>query len=305
VVGEKTPKKETAVRKAFAEMSRMEGLFSEWLPDSDISRINAAAGSAPVRVREEVIEVIEAGLTVSRWSQGAFDLTWAALRGLYNFEPGSERYPTPAEIEKRLAFIDYKGIVVDVEARTVMLRRSGMRLGAGGIVKGLALDKASRALKQAGIKDFMMLGGGQVIVSGKRGVRPWRVGIRHPRRPDYYAVVEATSGSVSTSGDYERAFVKNGRRWHHLIDPRSGYPADGSVSVTVLSQSGLYADAMSTALFVSGAERATQMLDTAPERAEVVVVGPDLELFFSPGLRDRLYLRKPLRDGRLALMNSD
>ena len=301
VAGENEQKAGPAVEAALAEIARLEGLLSEWQPTSEISEINAAAGSHPVGVGADTMTVIKAGLEISKWSDGAFDLSWAALRGLYAFKPGQQRVPDQDEIRRRLPLINYRDIVVDEEANTVMLRRKGMQIGLGGIAKGLALDHATDILRKAGIENFMMFGGGQVQIHGKRGNRAWRVGIRHPRRLDYFAQLETSEGSLATSGDYERAFVAKGKRWHHILDPRDGLPVEHTVSVTVLSKTGLYADALSTALFVLGAERALQMLPTAPGHPEAVIVDKDFKMYASPSVKKRLLMRVPLDQGRIPL----
>lgn len=302
VVGVPETQAAPAVDAAFAKIAALEDVLSEWRPDSEISRINAAAGGAPVKVGPDTIAVVKAGVEVSAWSEGAFDLSWAALRGLYLFQQGQEHVPTPAEIKERIALIDYKEIVLDEKASTVALRRAGMKLGTGGIAKGYALDRAATVLKLAGIENFMIFGGGQVHVGGKRDGRPWRIGIQHPRRDDYFAFLESTGGSVSTSGDYEHAFVKDGRRWHHIIDTRTGYPVDHTASVTLVAESGLYADALSTAVFVLGPERALARLARAPGgKAGVVIVGADMRFYTGSDMKEQLVMKTQLVDGKLPL----
>jgi thiamine biosynthesis lipoprotein len=288
-----------AVRAAFDEIRRLEALLSEWRPDSEISRINAAAGRAAVQVSRETIEVIEASNAISRWSDGAFDLSWAALRGMYLFQPGQERVPELSEIKARLKLIDYRKIRLDAKARTVKLDKAGMALGTGGIAKGYALDRAADILRAAGLPNFMIFGGGQIELSGTREGRPWRVGIQHPRRDDYFGFVEATDGSVATAGDYEHSFVKDGKRWHHIIDTKTGLPVPHTSSVTVIADSGLAADAIDTAIFILGPERALEMLDSAPFKAAAVIVDNEMRLHVSPGMKDRLVMRAELVDGVL------
>ncbi len=289
----------SAVDAAFDEMARLETALSEWRKDSEISRINAAAGTEPVRLSDDSWAVIKAGMEVSKWSRGAFDMSWAVMRDLWRFEPGRHRIATPEEIAKRRHLMRFQDIVLDEAAHTVMLRQPGMRIGLGGIAKGYALDRAADILLRHGIANFMLYGGGQVRVHGKRGERPWRVGIRHPRRMDYFGFLEVSSGSISTSGDYERAFFARGRRWHHILDPRSGLPAEHTASVTVIAQKGVYADALSTALFVLGPDAALRRLPTAPGTPQAIIVDTDLKLHVSTAIKERLQMRVPLRDGRL------
>lgn len=292
---------EPVVRRAFQEIERLESELSEWRDDSDISAINAAAGKRPVKVGEDALRVIDAGLDVSMWSRGAFDLSWAALWGLYDFRPDSIKIPKPEEIEPRLRLVDYENIRVSTKYKTVFLKKRGMAIGTGGIAKGYALDHAGAILRGGGITNYMIYGGGQVQVHGKRDGRPWRVGIQHPRDPSrYFAALESTGASFSTSGDYEHAvFDGSGKRWHHIIDPRTGRPADKSLSVTIMTAEGIYADALSTAAFVLGPERALRMLSRIAYPAEAVIVGADCKVYMTPKAEKKIHWTVDLVEGRL------
>ncbi|MDH3819104.1 MAG: FAD:protein FMN transferase, partial [Myxococcales bacterium] len=249
---------ENVIRQAFEEVERLETVLSEWREDSDISKVNSLAGKKAVKVGDDTLRVVDAGMDVSMWSRGAFDLSWAALWGLYDFRPDSIKIPTPEQVRPRLGLIDYKNIRVSKKYKTVFLKKRGMAIGTGGIAKGYALDHAGAILRGGGVDSYMIFGGGQVQVHGERDGRPWRVGIQHPRDPStYFAALESTGASFSTSGDYEHAvFDGAGNRWHHIIDTRTGRPADKSLSVTIMTSEGIYADALSTAAFVLGPEKA-------------------------------------------------
>ncbi|NOY89896.1 MAG: FAD:protein FMN transferase [Deltaproteobacteria bacterium] len=290
---------EPAIRDAFDEIARLETVLSEWLPESEISRINRDAGGAPIHVGEDTFAVIQAGLEVSRASEGAFDLSWAALRGLYSFHPGEQVVPSTAELRARLGLIDYRQIELDEDAHTVRLKRPGMTIGTGGIAKGYALDRAGAILRRAGVTSYMLFGGGQVQVHGLHGDRPWRVGIQHPRREgDYFAFLEVVDRSISTSGDYEHFFFDaEGTRWHHILDPRTGLPARRSISTTLVAPSGLYADALSTAAFVLGPERAARMLERLPFHAEAVMLDAHCRIVTVGDLDARLHLRPNVQQG--------
>ncbi|MCB9591772.1 MAG: FAD:protein FMN transferase [Sandaracinaceae bacterium] len=288
------------LERALDEIERLEDVLSEWRDTSEISRINAAAGGEPVTVGPDTLAVVRAGLEVSRVSDGAFDLSWAALRGLYTFQAGEERVPPIEDVRARLAFVDWHQI--QVEGSTVRLGRAGMAIGTGGIGKGYALDRAGDVLREGGAESYMLFGGGQVQVHGLRGDRPWRVGIQHPRDPaSYIGFLEATDGSISTSGDYEHAFRDaEGQHWHHIIDLGTGLPARRSMQVTLLAERGLYADAFSTAAFVLGPEAALEMIANAPFPMEAVIIGPDLRVHMTPGTREHLVMRVELdENGRL------
>jgi FAD:protein FMN transferase len=300
VVGASEAQAAPAIEAAFAELRRLEALLSEWQPDSELSRVNAAAGRKPIKVGPDVLANVLVANETARWSEGAFDLSWAALHDLYRFRAGEERVPTPAALAERLPLIDYRNIVVHERASTVFLKKRGMRLGAGGIAKGYALDRAAAILQQAGLQNYMIFGGGQVLVHGKKGARNWRVGIQHPRMQDYFAFLELTNASISTSGDYEHAFFKDGTRWHHIIDLKTGLPVAHTTSVTVVCESGFYGDAVDTAMFIMGAEKTLAKLKDAPgPKMEVVMVDADLRVHVSDGLKDKLIWRMKLDDGKL------
>lgn len=282
--------------RALDEIERLETVLSEWRDTSEVSRINASAGGDPVAVGPDTLAVVQAGLEISRLSDGAFDLSWAALRGLYTFQPGAEVVPPLAEVQARLGRVDYRQITV--EDSEVRLGRAGMAIGTGGIGKGYALDRAGEILREGGVTSYMLFGGGQVQVHGLRGNRPWRVGIQHPRDPqNYIGFVQATEGSISTSGDYEHAFVDDeGRHWHHIIDLETGLPARRSMQVTLIAERGAYADALSTAAFILGPERALEMIARAPGRVDAVIIDSDLRVHMSEGAREGLVLRVELDD---------
>ncbi len=295
------PNAESVIRQAFEEIERLETVLSEWRNDSDVSKVNRLAGKKSVKVGSDTLRVVDAGMDVSTWSRGAFDLSWAALWGLYDFRPDSIKIPTTQEIKQRIALINYKNIRVSKKYQTVFLKKRGMAIGTGGIAKGYALDHAGAILRGAGIDNYMIFGGGQVQVHGKRDGRPWRVGIQHPRETgSYFAALESTGASFSTSGDYENAvFDGAGKRWHHIIDTKTGLPGDKSLSVTIMTSEGIYADALSTAAFLLGPQKALKMLSRIAYPAEAVIVGVDCKVYMSPKAKKRIRMNVDLVDGRL------
>jgi thiamine biosynthesis lipoprotein len=287
-----------AIERAFDEVARLESLLSEWRSTSEISRVNAAAGGAPVRVGPELLACVKASLDVARWSDGAFDISWASLRGLWDFSRDSAHIPPTREaVRAKLPLWNWRNILVDEAARTIRLREPGMAIGLGGVAKGYALDRIAEILVAAGFPDFVVFGGGQVLVGGKRGGRGWRVGIQHPRSPDrYFAFVEVEGpASISTSGDYEHSWEHEGRRYHHILDPRTGFPSERSASVTVISPTALWADAVDTAVFILGPRRGIAALRDAPGGPhEAIVVDPSLRLSATTGTERRLVMRATL-----------
>ncbi len=263
---------QVAIDAAYAEVDRLVALISEWIPESDVSRVNAAAGSGvPVRVAPETYTVIKAAVDIGALTEGAFDITFLPVGRLWNFmrrvRPDSEALTQARKL------VDYRRIALDPVARTVALPDSGMGIGLGGIGQGYIGDQVARLIRERGFKDFVIDVSGDLRVDGLVRGRPWRVGIQHPRLSGKtLATVPIANGlSVVTAGDYERYFDLEGRRYHHIIDPATGYPADGCQSVTVVSRDTMLADALDTGLFVMGPVRALALAERLPEVEAMIV----------------------------------
>lgn len=244
-----------AAEAMFAEMKRLDLEMTTWTADSDVSRINAAAGDKPVVVSDGTRTVIARALDISRRSGGRFDITVQAFHGLWKFDQDLDgSLPDPADVKKRVALVNWKDIVVNQRRKTVFLRRKGMAITLGGIAKGYAVDKCALLLRSRGFEDFMIQAGGDMYVAGSKGPNPWIVGIRDPRGPKdaMFATAPIRDHSFSTSGDYERAVVKDGVRYHHILDPATGQPARASRSVTIRAKDAFTADAWSKVLFIAG-----------------------------------------------------
>jgi thiamine biosynthesis lipoprotein len=262
--------------------------MSEWKATSPLSAVNAAAGSHPVEVPDDLRAVIRRGIEIGELTGGAFDITWAALWGLWDFNATEPKVPSDVEIAERLALVDYRRLEIDDTAGTVYLPREGMVIGLGGIAKGHALDRSARALRERGIDSFLISAAGQMMLGGRRSGRPWRVGVRDPRGglEEYFARIELTDTSIGSSGDYERYFILDGVRYHHILDPRSGRPTRGLRGATVVCPDATLADALSTALMVLGPEglALAELLD----EVEAVVVDAEGEVHTTSGLAGRL-----------------
>lgn len=283
-------------QRALDEVARLEAILSEWQPTSDISRLNAAAGTEPIVVDAALFDCVRASLDVARWSGGAYDVSWAVMRDVWRFgDNGRDVPPTAAEVRARLPLWNWERIRVNEEQRSVLLEQRGMQIGLGGVAKGYALDRAHDLLVRAGHENFMLYAGGQVLVRGLRDGRKWRVGIQHPREQRYFAFVEVTNASVATSGDYEHSFFYEGRRYHHILDPETGFPSERSTSVTVIAPTGLWADAIDTAVFIMGPERGLPLLEQTPGgRVEAIAVDPEMRVWATPGGAEALILRAEL-----------
>jgi thiamine biosynthesis lipoprotein len=282
----------------FAEFDRLEDLLSVWRPASDIVRLNAAAGQHPVPVSADTREVLRISHQISEMTGGTFDVTFGALTDLWKFDHDQDNsLPSEVEIRKRLPLIDYRAVEVDESAGTAFLRKKGMRVHLGGIGKGYAVDAAVKIMRDRGFRDFMIQAGGDMYAAGHRGDRPWRLGIRDPRGPEnrIFAALDLADGTFSTSGDYERFFFKNGRRYHHIIDLSIGQPARLSRSVTVVTDRAVLADALAKGVFILGPRDGMALITRTPH-VEGVIVGADNQVVVSPGLEHRLVMLAPPTD---------
>jgi len=287
---------EAAARAAFdavfAEFERLEALMSTWRPGSDVLRINAAAGVQPVPVAADVRDVLRQARQISEWTGGTFDVTFGALSDVWKFDHDQDNAVPPEElIRARLPLIDYRQIEIDDRAGTVFLAGKGMRIHLGGIGKGYAVDHARRILRAAGLRDFMIQAGGDLYVGGHKDGRPWRLGINDPRGPEgkSFATIDLTDSTFSTSGDYARFFMKDGIRYHHILDPATGQPARLCRSVTIASDSPVLADAVAKGVFILGPEKGMALVEKLPN-LEAVIVTAKNEVLVSTGLRDRFVL---------------
>lgn len=289
------PRARAAFAAVYAEFERLESLLSVWREGSDITRMNEAAGSGAIAVHADTRAVLAAAAEISAWTGGAFDITFGALAEVWKFDHDQDNHvPSAAEIAARLPRVDYRAVVVDEVRGTAAITRAGVRIHAGGIGKGYAVDKAVTLLRRAGLTNFMVQAGGDLYVAGTAGGTPWRLGIQDPRGPadQPFALVELSDATLSTSGDYERFFEHGGVRYHHLLDPATGQPARGSRSVTVVTRAATRADGLSTGVFILGPERGMALVERLPE-VEAVIVTADNQVRVSSGLRDKVVIVKP------------
>ena len=293
---------EAAARSAFdavfAEFERLEALMSTWRPASDVSRINAAAGVQAVPVAVDVRDVLRQARQVSEWTGGTFDVTFGALTDVWKFDQDQDdSIPSAEAIRARLPLIDYRQIEIDDRAGTVFLRRKGMRINLGGIGKGYAVERSLPILRRAGLRDFMIQAGGDLYVGGRQDGRFWRLGINDPRgrEGDSFATVDLTDSTFSTSGDYARFFMKDGVRYHHILDLSTGQPARLCRSVTIVSDSPMLADAIAKGVFILGPEKGMALVERIPKLGAVIVTARN-EVVVSSGLKDRFTLLRAPTD---------
>ncbi len=276
-----------ALGAAYREMQRLTGMMNHFDPASVVSAINAAAGTRAVAVPPELMEVLVMAQRLSRRSGGAFDVTVGALTG-WRFRPGGERLPSPDEVAAQRAKVDWRKLELDPRAGTAFLAEPGMRIDLGGIAKLYILDAGLRALKLHGVARAMVNGGGDVEVGGHANERPWRIGIRDPRAPDrLLGVAEVARGFVASSGDYERGFVRDGRRFHHILDPRTGSPTQGPRGVTVIGEDLAAVNGLSLAIMVLGKVAGIRLVAGTPG-VDALIVDGDGSVWMSNGFRARL-----------------
>ena len=261
---------EDAVKAAMNRIEEIEALSSAYLPNSDVAKINAAAGTSSVAVSPEVLKMIQTAVQYGKLTDGAFDITVGPLISLWGIGTDHENVPSQAEIDRALALVGSDKIQINEAKRTVMLPQSGMSIDLGGIAKGFAADEILRIFRQYDIRSALInLGSSSIYALGKKpDGSPWTVAIRHPREEnEYLCVVQLADQALSTSGDYERYFIRDGKRYHHIFDPATGTPADaGIMSSTVViggkeSDCCMLADILTKAAFVSGVKRGFAVLD--------------------------------------------
>jgi len=276
---------------AIAEIRRIEALMTTWRPDSEISRINAAAGRSAVTVSDETLAIVKDSIHTSEISEGTFDITFETLHGLWKFDEDRDPHP-PAEkdVKARLAFVGYRNIKVDEAAKTVMLTKEQTRIGLGGIAKGYAVDRAAAVLEKAGLQSFFVQAGGDLYARGKKpDGTEWQAGIRDPRGPEkkWFALLPLSDHAFSTAGDYERSYVVGQKRYHHILDPRTGFPATACRSVTIWAPTALVADEIDDAVFILGPEKGLRLVESL-EGVGAVIVDAKNNVWVSKRLQGKL-----------------
>jgi thiamine biosynthesis lipoprotein len=282
----------------FDEFARLDQMMSNWVEDNELSKLNRGAGSF-VTVDRELFDLIAFSKKQNGPTRGSFDLTVGAFQGLWKFDEDKDgTIPKEKDVRARLKLIGWDKVDIRARGRKIRLEKKGMKLTLGGLAKGYAVDRAVAILRDMGLKNFIVQAGGDLYASGRKGDNPWRVGIRDPRGPreDSFAVVEVEDATFSTSGDYERSVVIGDKRYHHILDPKTGRPADRCRSVTIRAKNALLAEVWSKAVFVLGAEEGMKLLAKQGD-LEAVIVDKNNQVHISDGLRDKVKILHPPGDG--------
>lgn len=267
----------------FDEVARIEDLMSTYKESSEISAINRAAADRPVAAGDELIDLILRSLDISMLTHGAFDITYESIGQYYDFR--ERRRPDTATIEEGLGRINYRLVEVDRLDGTVRFLAPGVKINLGGIAKGYSVERAVGLLKSRGIQNGIVTAGGDTRLLGDRRGKPFMVGIRDPREEAQVVLtIPLEDEAISTSGDYERYFEEDGKRYHHIIEPATGLPAAGVRSATIVGPDAVLTDALSTSVFVLGVDQGLSLIATLPDY-EGIVIDEDGRLFYSDGLQ--------------------
>lgn len=280
---------------AFGEIEKIQKDLNIYDPESELSRLNRSAAAGPYRTRDDVFYLIKRALEVSENSSGAFDITFASAGKLWDFSQDEFNPPDDKTVSRMLPLISYKNIRLDNAGMTVKFLKKGTKIGLGGIAKGYAVSKAVEVIRAGKVKGAIVACAGDIQVIGQNNGKPWRTGIKDPRGNSVIGTLDMYDGeAVSTSGDYERFRIVNGKRFHHIIDPSTGYPSDsGLISVSVFSNDPVMCDAYSTAFFVLGQEKTLRLLKDM-KNLSVVLVTSDMKIYVSESLRGRISFRPDL-----------
>jgi len=275
-----------AIDAAYREMQRLSDMMNHYDPKSVVSAINDAAGVSALRVPPELMAVLAMAQAMSARSDGAFDITIASIRG-WRFRAGDPRLPPAAEIASQRPLVDWRELRLDTRAQSAYLARRGMRIDLGGIAKLYIVHAGIELLARSGLSRAMVNGGGDVEAIGGSRERPWRVGVRDPRAPErLLGVLRIERGFVVSSGDYERAFLRDGKRYHHILDPRTGYPAAGPRGVTLLGERLEDVNGLGVAIMVRGKADGMRWL-SEDAGVDGLIVDTDGSLWMTPRFRGR------------------
>jgi thiamine biosynthesis lipoprotein len=267
---------------AMAEFDRIEAGMSTYRSDSEISRVNARAATEAVPVSAELYGLVGRSLEMSVLSGGAFDITFDSVGQLYDYRRHVR--PTDAEIGAHLAQINYRHVVLEPKARTIRFTMPGTRINLGGIAKGYSVERVIALLRAAGVKHALAMAGGDTRLLGDHHGKPWVIGIRDPDDANRLVTRLALEDeAISTSGDYERFFDEGGKRYHHILDPKTGKSASGVRSVTIVGPDAVMTEGLTKTVFINGAEKGLALVESVGGY-EAVIVDAERRVFFSKGL---------------------
>ena len=258
---------------AISEINRIENMISSWDPNSQTSEINKNSGIKPVKVDNELLQLIERAIVISKLTDGAFDISYASMDRIWKFDGSMSSMPSDEEVKSSVAKVGYQNIIIDKENSTVFLKLPGMKIGFGAIGKGYAADMAKALLIKKGVIAGIINASGDMNTWGKQpNGEYWKVGITNPlNKSKVMALLPIDEGAVVTSGDYEKHVTINGKRYTHIIDPRTGFPSIGIISVTVFAPKAELADALATSVFVMGTNVGLNLINQLPNIECIII----------------------------------
>ena len=292
------PRAKNAVDESQKRLQELNNMASTKIDTSDVSKINNAAGKNYVKVHPEIIKMLVASQRYSKISNGVWDITVGPLVNLWGIGTDTEKKPTDVSIKSKLPLVGYNKVSINEKDNSVMLMQPGMAIDLGGIAKGFAADEVDKIYKKYDIKNGLIsLGQSSIYGVGKNGKgSPWSVGIKHPRSDEsdnYLGIIRITNQGISTSGDYQRYFIQNGKRYHHILSPSTGYPVDnGVMSVTVVidgsvPDNGMLADILSLTVFGLGPEKGINLINSMP-KVSCIVTTTNYKIYTSSGYKDKI-----------------
>lgn len=290
VVAKDTVEGNFYVNVAVNEVKRIESLISDWIPTTQISQVNQNAGIVPIKVNNEVFELVERAHKISKLTDGAFDISYASMDKIWKFDGSMKEMPSPEAIKKSVERIGYEKIILDAKNKTIFLKDAGMKLGLGGIGQGYIADKVKEILQAKGCTAGIVNVSGDINTWGSQiDGKPWTVGIVNPvNKNKVFATFPLVDSAVETSGSYEKYVTFNNIRYSHIIDPRTGYPATGVVSVSVFAKQTEIADALATGVFVLGVEVGLNLINQL-KGIECIIVDDKGKIFTSKGIDIKKY----------------
>jgi len=267
---------------AFNEMKRIDALMSPYKENSELSKINREASNKAVKISPELFSLLQRSIEFSEMSDGAFDITFASIGFLYDYR--NNKRPSDEKIGQQLDAVNYKNIKLDETQKSIFFSHKNTKIDLGGIAKGHAVDNAINILSNCSIKNALVTAGGDSRILGDKIGRPWVMGVKHPRDDKKVVVsIPLSNAAISTSGDYERFYIEDGKRYHHILQPSTGKSVNHSWSVSVLANDSLTSDALSTTLFVLGTKKALQLINSLND-IEAIVIDSNGKMFYSSGL---------------------
>ncbi|WP_407499755.1 FAD:protein FMN transferase [Elizabethkingia anophelis] len=258
---------ERNIDKAIAEITRIENLISEWRPETQISQVNQNAGIKPIKVDREVFDLTKKGLYFSKLTDGAFDISIVAMDKIWKFDDSMDELPSEQAIKESVRNVGYRNIILDSTNSTIFLRNPGMKIGFGSIGKGYAADKTRDLMKSMGVKAGIIDASGDISTWGTQpDGKPWAIGINNPFNDHKMAaILYFKENSVTTSGSYEKYAEIHGKRYSHIMNPKTGYPSTGLTSVTITGPNAIMSNGFSTSVMVLGEKEGLKLLKQFPE----------------------------------------